>query len=56
MKITKIHEWFKEKHTKNLKMTEITFRLNIEFDIVPNQVKKLVLMGPIALREPKICP
>ena len=33
MKLTKIHEWFKEKHMKNLKMTEITIRLNIEYDI-----------------------
>ena len=56
MKITKLHEWFKEKHTKNLKMTEITVGLSLRLIFVPNQVMKFVLMGPIALRGPKMCP
>ena len=45
MKITKIHDWFKEKHTKNLKMTEITFRLNIEFDICTEPSDKFCPYG-----------
>ena len=40
---------------KTLKMTKITVGLTLRLIFVPNQVMKFVLMGPIALREPKMC-
>ena len=37
-------------------MSKITVGLTLRLIFVPNQVIKFVLMGPIALREPKVCP
>ena len=41
---------------KTFKMTKITVGLTLRLIFVPNQVMEFVLMGPIALREPKTCP
>ena len=37
-------------------MTKITVGLTLRMIFVPNQMIKFVLMGPNALREPKMCP
>ena len=37
-------------------MTKVTVGVTLRLIFLPNQVIKFVLMGPIALREPKMCP
>ena len=49
MKLTKIHEWFKEKHTKNLKYDQNYCRLNIEIDICTEQSDKNVSLWDLLL-------
>ena len=42
------YEWFKEKHTKNLKYDQNYCRLNIEIDICTElMLDKYILMGPM---------
>ena len=49
MKLTKIREWFKEKHTKNLKNDQNYCRLNIEIDICTEPMLEMCPYGTYVL-------
>ena len=57
MELTKLHDKFKEKHTKNLKYDQNYCRLNIETAICtkPN-MENVSLWDLIALKEPRMWP
>ena len=57
MKLTKLHEQFKEKHMKNLKYDQNYCRFNIEIAICTEpSIENVSLWDLLALKEPRICP